>query len=67
MKYDCILVCENNSEKFDIGHCQTKVKAFKCFPLVAIQTARSYKLNCCTSLEAYIKCVCSSYNNIQNS
>ena len=26
MKFKCIVVNENNSDKFDIGHCRTKVK-----------------------------------------
>ena len=26
MKFKYIVVCENNSDKFNMGHCQTKVK-----------------------------------------
>ena len=40
MKFKCIVVYENNSAKFDIGHCQIKVKV----PFTAIQTVRSYNL-----------------------
>ena len=45
MKFEHIVVYENISEKFDIGHCRTKVKVtvrLRNFsPFTAIQTVRS--------------------------
>ena len=41
----CVCVCDS-ADKFDIGHCQTKVKVTAgvqtVFPFTAIQTVRSY-------------------------
>ena len=43
MKLDYIVVYENISDKFDIGHCQTKVKVkVKFTPSTAIQTVESF-------------------------
>ena len=33
LKFKYILVYENNSEKFDIGHCRTKVKILRDFEI----------------------------------
>ena len=44
MKFEIMVVYENISNKFDIGHCQIKVKVtVRPFPYAAIQTERSYK------------------------
>ena len=44
MKFKYITVNKNNSDKFDIGHCRTKVKvtARLFSPFTAIQTFRSH-------------------------
>ena len=57
MKFKCIVVYENNSVKFDIEHCQIKVKV----PFTAIQTVRSYNL----TLVQERKVICSYNNNTQ--
>ena len=44
MKFKYIVVNENNSDKFDIGHCQTKVMVTvgNFSPFNTIQTIRSH-------------------------
>ena len=49
MKFKYIVAFENNSDRFDIGHCWIKVKVNAgvqmVFPYTAIQTVRSYILH----------------------
>ena len=46
MKFEIVVLYENISNKFDIGHCQMKIKVTVTpFPYAAIQTERSYKSN----------------------
>ena len=61
MKFKCIVVYENNSAKFDIGHCQIKVKVPFSAIHTAIQTVRSYNL----TLVQERKVICSYNNNTQ--
>ena len=41
MKFKYIVVYENNSDKFDIGHCRTKVTVRNFSPFTAIQPVGS--------------------------
>ena len=69
-KYIEVRVYKNTSNKFDIGYCQTKVKVIvrllNYSPFTAIQSVRFHNSTLVpgTSLEADIKLVCLSDNNI---
>ena len=72
MKLEYIVVYENISDKFDIGHSQTKVKVIvglqNFSPFTTIQTVRSHDSTLVQAggLGAYIKHVCSyDTNNLQ--
>ena len=68
MKFEIMVVYENISNKFDIGHCQIKIKVtVRPFPYAAIQTERSYKSNLTQARELIlIRHACSTDNNIPN-
>ena len=55
MKFRYFVVYENNSDKFEIGHCPTKVKVM----------ARFLNFSPFTAIQTDIRCVCLSDNNIQ--
>ena len=76
MKFEIMVVYENSSNRFDMGHCQIKVKVtVRPFPHDAIQIERFYR----STLTQYYQCekhaarmlilirhACSTDNNIPN-
>ena len=70
MKFEYIVVYENNSDKFDIGNCWFKVKVTERRPSKVVHIYRNTNcqvlfLNFGTSLDAYIKHIRSYDNNIK--
>ena len=69
MKSEYIVVYENISDKFDIGHCRTKVKftarLLNFFPFTAIQSVRSHNSTLVQARKLILKCACLYDNNIQ--
>ena len=68
MKFEIMVVYENSSNRFDIGHCQIKVKVtVRPFPHDAMQNERSYRSTLTQArMLILIRHACSTDNNIPN-
>ena len=68
MKFEIMVIYENSSNRFDMGHCQIKVKVtVRPFPHDAIQIERFYRSTLTQArMLILIRHACSTDNNIPN-